>query len=88
MLIFFRIFDLNLRNFISFSEILTGVALGSKIFKCLYGKNGKNSKEKTMENGRGSNQFAHSPMLLKTVSKNILIDQVHKFEKSYFKEHL
>ena len=46
-----------------------------------------------MENVCGGNQFSNDdracrPMLLKTVSAiDILIDQVHKFQSSYFKEH-
>ena len=52
------------------------------------------SKNKMMRNICGEDQFsndesAYASTPLKTVSTtDILIDQVHKFQNSYFKEHL
>ena len=52
------------------------------------------SKNKMMRNVCGEDQFsndesAYAPTPLKTVSTtDILIDLVHKFQNSYFKEHL
>ena len=41
------------------------------------------------ETSFSNDESACAPMLLKTVSTtDILIDQVHKFHNSYFKEHL
>ena len=41
------------------------------------------------ETSFSNDESACAPMLLKTVSTtDILIDQVHKFQNSYFKEHL
>ena len=52
------------------------------------------SKEKMMENVFGesdsdNDESAYGPTLLNTVSiTDIFIDQVHKFQNSYFKEQL
>ena len=35
-----------------------------------------------------NDESACGPTLLKTVSTDIFIDKVHKFQNSYFKEHL
>ena len=42
-----------------------------------------------VETNFSNDESACTPTLLKTVSTaDILIDQVHKFQNSYFKEHL
>ena len=47
------------------------------------------SKEKMVETSFSEDESACAPTLLKTVSTtDILIDQVHQFQSSYFKEHL
>ena len=64
-----------------FSEIITDVALGMKICKCLYSNLTKKYwKMSVVVTGFSNDESARSPTLLKTVSTiDLLIDQVHKF---------
>ena len=68
-----------------FSEILTEAAVGRKICKCLYW----NLWKKWWKMSLTSFSSDESTTLLKMESTtDILIDQVHKFQNSDFKEHL
>ena len=71
-----------------FSKILRDVALEENICKCLY----RNLRKKwwitsVVIPSFSNDDRARHLTLLKTVSTiDILIDQVHKFQSSYFKE--
>ena len=73
-----------------FFKILTEVALKRNIYKWFYW----NLKIKwwemsVMETSFSKDESACALTLLKTVfTTDILIDQVHKFQNRYFKEHL
>ena len=76
MKISFQIFDLILRNFVSF---LTEAALGRNICKYLYW----NLKKKWWSD----ESARHSTLLKLESTTDIFIDQVNKFQNSDFKEY-
>ena len=79
MKISFQIFDQFYGISYHFSEILTEATLGRNICKWLYW----NIKKKWW-----NDESTHPSTLLKLEStKDIFIDQVHKFQNSYFKEY-
>ena len=73
-----------------FSKILTEVALETNICKWFYWNLRKKWWKMPVVVASFSNdESAWGPALLKTVpTTGILIDQIHKFQNSYFKEHL
>ena len=73
-----------------FSKILTEVALEANICKWFYWNLRKKWwKTSVVVTSFSNDESSFGPTLLKTVSTtDIFSDQVHKFQNSYFKEHL